>query len=503
MMRSLFDGIQHYIANNPFYNDPYELIFMFLMGERPKPSCVYQEYDESGQATCCGEIAEFDDIPLCRDHRCQHGQCENEVAKPGTKYCISHVCRSDGCDQHVCMHDSNAAKELFCHDHACFQCILLGKTPALEALDEPPRNTCENHLLCSVLDCQDLAVMDEDYCSAHKSTKCKADGCSEWAIARGLPFCRYHEREMEKLKNASNARTTTQAGIKSNDSRVSLRQCMSNNKKGKPCKSPPMPGCDFCEAHAPKDGTGFKAQQKQQEESTKSIEAETNIDSEKEIVFNTELLPDNKASETHENIGDEEYGLPPDLDNLDLTRYDADEVNEGDGTQHIREIFDVESGDDDSSETSSDEDEFKECIEEDEAHVYECQSVDVERFQDPKDWSWTLSLNERWAACQAFLYHQCDMLLRVQDLVKRELPLARKRMHDAESRAKARVFENKTVIGGTIVGCIARLEEIRATRPFVVSTLFFLPHTSCLFHEVICPQSGNLPLRSLLKKHQK
>jgi AAA domain len=34
--------------------------------------------------------------------------------------------------------------------------------------------------------------------------------------------------------------------------------------------------------------------------------------------------------------------------------------------------------------------------------------------------------------------------------------------------AKARVYENKTIVGGTIVGCTSRLESIRATRPFAV-----------------------------------
>lgn len=52
--------------------------------------------------------------------------------------------------------------------------------------------------------------------------------------------------------------------------------------------------------------------------------------------------------------------------------------------------------------------------------------------------------------------------------VKEALKVARREHHRAKTRAKSRVYENKTVIGGTMVGCIARLDSIRATRPFAV-----------------------------------
>jgi hypothetical protein len=257
-----------------------------------------------------------------------------------------------------------------------------------------------------------------------------------------------------------------------------------------------MAGSDFCDAHAPKD-SGFKAQQRSHEDELKLLESDQTKLSEPKVAEAKEEniiqqdatnLGTEKETETvHDDFVEVQYGPPPDLDDVDFGRYDnTDEVIEGEGTQHIREIFDIESGDEEENE----EDSFQECNEEEEELFHECQNTPITSgigalLTDPKDWNWSLSLDDRWAACQAFMHTQYEELQSIQDLVKRQLPVARKRMHEAESRAKARVFENKTVIGGTIVGCIARLEQIRATRPFAVSS-------SCLSYEPILPLNMNV-----------
>lgn len=45
--------------------------------------------------------------------------------------------------------------------------------------------------------------------------------------------------------------------------------------------------------------------------------------------------------------------------------------------------------------------------------------------------------------------------------LKEQLEMARREHHEAKIRANTKVYENKTIIGGTIVGCITRLESIR------------------------------------------
>lgn len=278
-----------------------------------------------------------------------------------------------------------------------------------------------------------------------------------------------------------------------------------------------MAGSDFCDAHAPKD-SGFKAQQRSHEAELKLLESDQTKLSEpkveeakKENIIPHDAIPLGNEKDLAETVDDNfvevQYGPPPDLDDVDFGRYDnTDEIIEGEGTQHIREIFDIESGDEEENE----EDSFQECNEEEEELFHECQNTQITScmgslLTDPKDWNWTLSLDDRWAACQAFMHTQYEELQHIQDLVKRELPVARKRMHEAESRAKARVFENKTVIGGTIVGCIARLEQIRATRPFAVSSsrLSYQPRLPLImnvaFHLVLAFSF----YRSLLRRHRK
>lgn len=59
----LFEGIKHYIASDQVYDDPYELLYMFLMGQRPKPCCEYKELDESGEVLYhCDSISDWYEV---------------------------------------------------------------------------------------------------------------------------------------------------------------------------------------------------------------------------------------------------------------------------------------------------------------------------------------------------------------------------------------------------------------------------------------------------------
>ena len=245
-LANLFDGLQHYIISDAFYNDPHEVLFMFLMGQRPKPRCKFEKDDKAGEIVQCEQIADWHDVPLCHDHRCtlelaiEDSRCQNAIFKAGGLFCQEHMCTHEGCDQsRILCHkvEANPAKELFCEDHACFHCVRIGRIPALEALDEPPRNVCDEHQLCSVLDCQNLALKGEDYCEQHIVTRCQFKSCNQWAIARDLPYCRYHEREATKSVTTHGTISITQVNATlMNSSRSSRRLCIGTNKKKKPCK---------------------------------------------------------------------------------------------------------------------------------------------------------------------------------------------------------------------------------------------------------------------------
>ena len=62
----------------------------------------------------------------------------------------------------------------------------------------------------------------------------------------------------------------------------------------------------------------------------------------------------------------------------------------------------------------------------------------------------------------------------------KEMEVARRRHHDAVVRAKTKVYENKAVIGGTIVGCITRLEAIRLGNKTL--SLFAATETSLVYN---------------------
>ncbi|KAL7555185.1 hypothetical protein ACHAWF_018834, partial [Thalassiosira exigua] len=523
-LATLFEGIQHYIDIDASYGDPHEMLYMFLLGQHPKPACSYREVDEVGDTTFrCEQIADWQDTALCRRHRCvlptgsDGGRCPNEIhhSKKGM-LCAEHMCHADDCDQARIrigqeIEDrpgvSKPVMEKFCLSHSCFQCVKMGISPAMEALDEPPRNVCEVHPLCSVIDCLKLAENGEDYCGAHLWKPCQfidknGQQCRSMAISSELPCCRRHveswlnqkttvEVDDAPLANMVDSSTypTLAAALKMNSS---SRNCKGLNRKKKPCKALAMVGSDYCEAHSAKDD-GFKAQQTERAAEFQRLEEE------RASKKNNEELPtepndtskggENSAGSTgsNENLDsdnsshnssseDSAYGPPPDLDNVDRARSDnIDEMDEGDGAAHIREIFEIESGDDE--EDSGFDDEFQDAVDHLEGTIANSQSMPFHEsalgkmqapkppVKDPKDWSWKLSLDERWSACQAFMLVQCEELVQIQSVVKAELPQSRKRLREAESRARARVFENKTVIGGTIVGCITRLEAIRATRP--------------------------------------
>ena len=61
-----------------------------------------------------------------------------------------------------------------------------------------------------------------------------------------------------------------------------------------------------------------------------------------------------------------------------------------------------------------------------------------------------------------------SLLTKLNDKRNTEIGIAREEYHKAKVRAKSEVYEKKEVIGGTIVGCIGRLESIRKTKPFAI-----------------------------------
>uniref|UniRef100_A0A0G4I8T0 AAA+ ATPase domain-containing protein n=1 Tax=Chromera velia CCMP2878 TaxID=1169474 RepID=A0A0G4I8T0_9ALVE len=79
-----------------------------------------------------------------------------------------------------------------------------------------------------------------------------------------------------------------------------------------------------------------------------------------------------------------------------------------------------------------------------------------------------MSFEDRWEAGRVLMQAQRELINSLMRTLTQMVDVARGELKSAKVRADAVVYENKAVIGGTIVGCIARLEAIRATNPFAI-----------------------------------
>jgi hypothetical protein len=142
-------GLQHYIDLDPRYDDPAEMLFLFIKGLQPLSGCA--AFSPGGE--CCSNLASSHEVPLCHEHRChlplgpnQDQRCSKQVASGQRYLCSGHACMSTS--HGVCgrvrfgLDVNGQTAQSFCDLHSCFKCVQLGQTPAHEAQDDPPRNVC-------------------------------------------------------------------------------------------------------------------------------------------------------------------------------------------------------------------------------------------------------------------------------------------------------------------------------------------------------------------------
>ena len=133
-----------------------------------------------------------------------------------------------------------------------------------------------------------------------------------------------------------------------------------------------------------------------------------------------------------------------------------DEMNEDSKHfRHIQDVYDIEEG---------------EIIEFEETHKlsFGCLNPTLSDILPTDKWSWEMSLDKRWHQCKLLEEKYCLLLSQVNDLRNDEIQLLSKYCHEAKVKAKSRAYMSKTVIGGTVIGCIGRLEAIRSMQPFAI-----------------------------------
>lgn len=483
----LYDGIRHYDPSM----DPAEILHRWISGFMPMPSCA---------ATYCEGISDGESA-FCSNHRChflfgdlEGARCEDVIVE-NRKFCASHVCSSNHCKR-----SRASEKQLYCSDHMCFVCLADASVDiAGEATEKPPRNACELHPLCWNCDssgfCSNLVVPGDSYCEVHAQLGChavKKDGtpCKGLVISRSVQYCYDHRAQHIDKTEPRYAEAPIQDSAGSS-------KCHSLNAKGKPCGSRPRPGSKYCSAHLSKanadvtkkdsansieviesgsadnDGSDQAAgstfaspgsQDGGEVDGTRvSITKDSTIEVKANKVDPADAVDNDEESEMFSCSSGSEADF--DADTFDFDNYD--EVEESEHLQHLREVDEVADVVKEDSNSSDDEEEKQ-----DEDGLFEFEfeltSSAVDGVAATAIWSWEMPLTTRWACVTALLNQWGPVSHLLLQTLKHAISAAKKQMYFEELKQKARAFEGKAVIGGTITGCVARLEAIRATNPFAI-----------------------------------
>ncbi|DBA01642.1 TPA: hypothetical protein N0F65_010293 [Lagenidium giganteum] len=148
----------------------------------------------------------------------------------------------------------------------------------------------------------------------------------------------------------------------------------------------------------------------------------------------------------------------------------ADEIEESEYLQHLREVYEVEAAqhDDDDDYVENYEREMEAdgpCPVSAEANVIVADALGA---IEPKEWTWDLGLSARWQLIMNVLQRWASLGREVLDVIREQSNERRQQLHVARVRAKSKAYEGKAVIGGTLTGCAARLDSIRMTNPFAI-----------------------------------
>ncbi|TDH66050.1 hypothetical protein CCR75_007122 [Bremia lactucae] len=429
----LYNGIKHYDSAI----DPTEVLYQWLLGFIPLPVCAYDN-------TCSNVRCETG--LFCLEHSCQFSHdgkelCLEKVVHKQV-YCTKHLCVAEECSN--CRIND---VQLYCDDHACFVC-LVREAQAKIAVEDPPRNTCDQHPLCWRQEdaCDEVAEPGSSYCKMHASELfCKWDEkCTE--IATTGRYCSRHHAEAMK-------KTTTEA-------------CAARTRKGRPCKAKALTGSTFCRDHVGKRDNVVavdipKASPPKLAVLTKSKSNDKVNDQALQDDQSSQLLEVECSAETK---NDEELGSlcgsDSDLDAFEdaISNDNGDEVEESEHLQHLRDVYEVE---DDSIDLEI------EVVEGDGGETKPWVVSDEELLK-PDKWHWKMSLDQRWNALVSVLSLWSDVNTRLQGAFVKRLEDLKIDLHRELLRANSRVYEGKSVIGGTITGCVSRLEAIRTTNPFAI-----------------------------------
>ncbi|KAI8916611.1 hypothetical protein DFJ77DRAFT_460541 [Powellomyces hirtus] len=491
-VKTLYEGIRH-------YNDQMavgEILWRFIKGFKPLPRCSYTD-------EICSKISE-EGSALCKHHRCAFYEEEDgkwmdcklqtQLGKP---FCSEHGCEADDCEEIRIPND-----QIYCSYHACIKCLESSSRAKL-AEDEPPRNVCAEHRLCCASYhgslCAKSAVQD-GYCDTHSTGMCSAMTnrgyqCPARATSRGVPYCKAHVQEATLKKKWEEVE---ELGIV--QEKRGFGKCHATKKKNKkPCGSKAVAGEYYCIDHLPNHRVQNEALRKaaQQEDMFSmrihSAGAQTDPPTPERMVNqppselgNTNASEDNaRATSVKEEPAEEEFELidgantKSDVKSTSASEaeeddtvhiadqpqdLDPDEVEESEFMQHYNDVYEIAEKEYDKMDLDEEE---KQPSTEGLSDPSESSEILAE-WVPVSEWSWDMSLKQRWDMCERLVDMEKELMESAAQALLLDARVCAKEYDEAKVRVNAKMYEGKEVIGGTIVGCIARLEAIRAVNPFAI-----------------------------------
>ena len=378
--------------------------------------------------------------------------------------------------------------------HSCKRCLELNLVSDL-TIDDPPFNVCDNHPLCFFSNCLCCPQSGGNYCQNHSIVRCtgitkKGKPCKGHARSRMMPYCSDHSYLANNMFKKDESILSERATSQTETSLVSKR-CPFIKKKGGQCKAYCTSGSSCCTDHQgvvtlkPKgvirvqDVTPNVLLNQTRGKPPKGECSDMNLKQRSQICNDDVSANGNKKGITVNDNVDESMSISSgsscwEESTNQAVADNADELEfleeEDENLKHLRDVFEVDDEDLDElgSLTSTAANLHHDDIRNFSNNIKHSNGSKA-HYQTPEEWTWDWSLEQHWEACKALmdrLYHLLSD--KVMPLVKSAILLARKDLQHAKILTKAKAYENKSIIGGTMVGCITRLESIRKTRPSAV-----------------------------------
>lgn len=301
--------------------------------------------------------------------------------------------------------------------------------------------------------------------------------CFIRAVSKSIPYCTAHQSQMQKQPAIQP--TTTAPGSTAPTS----SKCQAHNKKGNPCGGHAIPQFNYCKDHIAKyANTQMTAESISFEPIETSYPHTQSNDSALASATTAPPPPtpptadipaptDNKESESA-GSDEDKSSLDSDSEVSDIGEDDArptdnmDEAEEPEHLQHLRDVYTVDEVDEEEEvlyqdDALSDEEQEESAKQEESAASHHV-------WVPPNCWNWEMNLDARWKSIQELVDIDGKIIALIKPVLVNKAQNTKRAYYEAKVRANLQMYDGVEVISGTMVGCITRLDAIRATKPFAI-----------------------------------